>query len=250
MVWKWTALALFAAACGRDGSRRESEKGMRDTGQSAGDTTSSGRTEAGASGAAASDSTKDARKTILFVGTSLTAGYGIDPQQAYPALIQRRLDSLGLNYEAVNAGVSGETSSGALHRMPWLLKQPFDVFVLETGANDGLRGLPVDSLRANIQQILDDVKRTHPEAKILLVGMEALPNMGRAYVKGFQTIYPQLAKKNRVAYLPFLLQGVGGVDTLNQQDMVHPNPRGAAIIAETVWGALRGLLNAGAKTRA
>ena len=132
---------------------------------------------------------KDARKTILFVGTSLTAGYGIDPQQAYPALIQARLDSLGLNYEAINAGVSGETSAGAVHRMDWLLKQPIDVFVLETGANDGLRGLTVDSLRANIQQILDDVKRTHPNAKVLLIGMEAPPNMGRAYVNGFRTVY-------------------------------------------------------------
>jgi acyl-CoA thioesterase-1 len=236
MVWKWTAVALLAAACGRDNSRRESAKEMRDTGQSV-------DTSAGAT-------TKHARKTILFVGTSLTAGYGLDPQQAYPSLIQRRLDSLGYNYEAVNAGVSGETSSGAVHRMPWLLKQPFDVFVLETGANDGLRGLPVDSLRANIQAILDDVKRTHPQAKILLVGMEALPNMGSAYVKGFMTVYPQLAKKNQVAYLPFLLKGVGGIDTLNQRDMVHPNPRGAEIIAETVWGALLPLLDASAKTRA
>ena len=240
MLWKWTALALLAAACSRDGSRQESDQGMRDTGQSVADS----RTAVSRAPA------KDARKTILFVGTSLTAGFGIDPQQAYPALIQRRLDSLGLNYEAINAGVSGETSSGALHRMDWLLRQRIDVFVLETGANDGLRGLPVDSLRANIQQILDDVKRTHPEAKILLVGMEALPNMGRAYATGFRDVYTQVAKRNAVTYLPFLLRGVGGVDSLNQPDMVHPNPRGAAIVAETVWGALRGLLDAGAKTRA
>ncbi|MEP7087622.1 MAG: arylesterase [Gemmatimonadota bacterium] len=238
IVWKWTALALLAAACSRDGSRRERAKEMRDTGHGSD------------SSAGASAQAKDARKTILFVGTSLTAGYGLDPQQAYPSLIQRRLDSLGYNYEAINAGVSGETSSGALHRMPWLLKQPFDVFVLETGANDGLRGLPVDSLRANIQQIIDDVKRTHPLAKIMLVGMAALPNMGSGYVKGFMTLYPQLAKKNQVAFLPFLLEGVGGIDTLNQRDMVHPNPRGAAIIAETVWEALEPLLAKGEKTRA
>jgi acyl-CoA thioesterase-1 len=240
MLWKWTAFALLAAACSRDGSRQEHETGMRDTGQSVGDSSAS---ESRAP-------SKDVRKTILIVGTSLTAGYGIDPEQAYPALIQRRLDSLGMNYEVINAGVSGETSSGALHRMDWLLKQPIDVFVLETGANDGLRGLPVDSLRANIQQILDDVKRTHPQAKILLVGMEALTNMGVAYSTSFRSVYPQLAKKNRLAFLPFLLKGVGGVDTLNQQDMVHPNPRGAAIIAETVWSALRGLLDEGDKTRA
>jgi len=231
---------MFATACRRDASRQESGQGMRDTLQPSSDTSSAG----------ARAPEKDARKTILFVGTSLTAGYGIDPQQAYPALIQRKLDSLGYDYEAVNAGVSGETSAGALRRMDWLMKQPFDVFVLETGANDGLRGLPIDSLRANIQEILGDVKRTHPEAKILLVGMEALPNMGGEYVHGFHDVYGQLAAKNRVAYLPFLLKGVAGIDTLNQRDMVHPNPRGASIIAETVWGALEGLLEKGEKRRA
>jgi acyl-CoA thioesterase-1 len=238
VVWKWATLAMLAAACSRDGSRQE--KAVQDSGRSAGDS----------SIGLARSPAKDARKTILFVGTSLTAGYGIDPQQSYPALIQRRLDSLGLNYEAVNAGVSGETSSGAVHRMPWLLKQPFDVFVLETGANDGLRGLPIDSLRANIQHIIDAVKRTHPQAKILLIGMEALPNMGRSYVTGFRSVYADLAKKNGVMLLPFLLEGVAGVDTLNQRDMVHPNPRGAATIAETVWRTLRGMLDESAKTRA
>ena len=213
---------------------------MRDTGQGASDSI--------AGTASAPDSAP--RKTILFVGTSLTAGYGIDPQQAYPALIQRRIDSLGLNYDAVNAGVSGETSAGALHRMDWLLRQPVDVFVLETGANDGLRGLPVDSLRSNIQQILDDVRRAHPQAKILLVGMEALPNMGRQYAAGFHQVYTELARTNHVAFLPFLLKGVAGVDSLNQPDMVHPNPRGAAIVAETVWSALRPMLEASPKTRA
>jgi acyl-CoA thioesterase-1 len=200
--------------------------------------------------AGAPDADHDTRKTILFVGTSLTAGYGIDPQQAYPSLIQRRIDSLGLNYDAINAGVSGETSSGALHRMDWLLRQPVDVFVLETGANDGLRGLPVDSLRSNIQHILDDVKRTHPRAKILLIGMEALPNMGRAYASDFRRVYPELAQQNHVPLLPFLLKGVAGVDTLNQQDMVHPNPRGAAIVAETVWRGLAPLLQRDEKTHA
>jgi acyl-CoA thioesterase I len=238
MVWTWATLAMLAAACSRDGSRQE--KAVLDSGRRAGDSSTS----------MARSPAKDARKTILFVGTSLTAGYGIDPQQSYPALIQRRLDSLGLNYEAVNAGVSGETSSGAVHRMPWLLKQPFDVFVLETGANDGLRGLPIDSLRANIQHIIDEVKRTHPQAKILLIGMEALPNMGRSYVTGFRSVYADLARKNGVILLPFLLRGVAGVDTLNQHDMVHPNPRGAAIVAETVWGTLRSMLEESAKTHA
>ena len=213
---------------------------MRDTGQSVGDSNAT----------APSAPEKDARKTILFVGTSLTAGYGIDPQQAYPSLIQRRIDSLGLSYDAINAGVSGETSSGARHRMDWLLRQPVDVFVLETGANDGLRGLSVDSLRANIQHILDDVRRVHPDAKILLVGMEALPNMGSQYASGFRAVYQELARKNHVTLLPFLLKGVAGVDSLNQPDMVHPNARGTAVVAETVWGALRPLLNAGEKMHA
>lgn len=213
---------------------------MRDTGQRASDSVAT----------APSAPTTDARKTILFVGTSLTAGYGIDPQQSYPSLIQRRIDSLGLNYDAVNAGVSGETSSGALHRMDWLLRQRVDVFVLETGANDGLRGLPVDSLRSNIQRIIDDVKRAHPNAKILLVGMEALPNMGRQYATGFRRVYEELARRNHVVLLPFLLKGVAGVDSLNQPDMVHPNARGAAVVAETVWSALRPMLDAGEKTRA
>jgi acyl-CoA thioesterase I len=231
VMWKWAALALFAVACGHGENRQE--QGVRATG--------SGPSRDGENGA---------RKSILFVGTSLTAGYGIDPQQAYPALIQRRIDSLGLSYDAINAGVSGETSAGALHRMDWLLRQPVDVFVLETGANDGLRGLPVDSLRANIQQILDRVKRTHPGAKILLVGMEAPPNMGRQYVAGFRRLYTDLAKRNDVAFVPFLLKGVGGVDTLNQPDMIHPNARGAAVVAETIWNALRPLLGASDSTHA
>jgi acyl-CoA thioesterase I len=237
-MWRWAALALLTAACSRDGSQRE--QGVRDTGQGVRDS----------AGSASRAPAKDARKTILFVGTSLTAGYGIDPQQAYPALIQRRLDSLGLSYDAINAGVSGETSAGALHRMDWLLRQPVDVFVLETGANDGLRGLPVDSLRANIQRILDDVRRTHPSAKILLIGMEAPPNMGRPYVTGFRSVYSDLARHNQVTLLPFLLKGVAGIDSLNQSDMIHPNPRGAALVAETVWGALHGLLQARDTTRA
>ena len=205
---------------------------MRDTGQRVADSDAQ----------SAGEPDHDARKTILFVGTSLTAGYGIDPQQAYPSLIQRRIDSLGLSYDAVNAGVSGETSSGALHRMDWLLRQPVDVFVLETGANDGLRGLPVDSLRSNIQHILDDVKRAHPQARILLIGMEALPHMGSAYASDFRLVYPELARKNHVSLLPFLLRGVAGVDSLNQGDGIHPNAHGERIVAETVWRTLAPLL--------
>jgi acyl-CoA thioesterase-1 len=182
------------------------------------------------------------KRRVLFVGTSLTAGYGLDPEQAYPAIIARRIDSLGLNYEVVNAGVSGETSAGALRRMDWLLRAPVDVFVLETGANDGLRALSVDSMRANIQAILDKVRATHPDARIILVGMEAPPNLGQRYASAFRAVFPELARKNGAALVPFLLTDVAGVDTLNQADGIHPNARGARIVADHVWQVLRPLL--------
>ena len=183
-----------------------------------------------------------AKRRVLFVGTSLTAGYGLDPEQAYPALIARRIDSLDLNYEVVNAGVSGETSAGALRRMDWLLRAPVDVFVLETGANDGLRGLSVDSMRANIQGILDKVHATYPAARVILVGMEAPPNLGARYTSAFHAVFPELARKNGAVLVPFLLTDVAGVDTLNQADGIHPNARGARIVADHVWKALRPLL--------
>jgi acyl-CoA thioesterase I len=183
-----------------------------------------------------------AKRRVLFVGTSLTAGYGLDPEQAYPAIIARRIDSLGLNYEVVNAGVSGETSAGALRRMDWLLRAPVDVFVLETGANDGLRALSADSMRANIQAILDKVRATDPDARIILVGMEAPPNLGQRYTSAFRAVFPELARKNGATLVPFLLTDVAGVDTLNQADGIHPNARGARIVADHVWTALRPLL--------
>ena len=206
---------------------------MRDSGRGASDSSSSvARTPA-----------KDARKTILFVGTSLTAGYGIDPQQAYPALIQRRIDSVGLNYEVVNAGVSGETSSGAVHRMPWLLKQPFDIFVLETGANDGLRGIPTKTLEANLDSAIDRIKAKRPDARLLLVQMEALPNLGPKYAADFHAVYPAVAKAKGVTLLPFLLTGVAGHKELNQGDGVHPNYAGERIVAANLWKALEPILD-------
>jgi acyl-CoA thioesterase-1 len=181
--------------------------------------------------------------TILFVGTSLTAGYGLDdPDDAYPALIARRLDSLGENYRVVNAGVSGETSAGALRRMDWLMRGRVDVFVLETGANVGLRGLSVDSMRANIQAIFDAVRAAHPDARLVLVGMEAPPNLGERYTSAFRAVFPELARRNGAALVPFLLDGVAGVDSLNQGDGMHPNAAGERIVAENVWRVLRGVL--------
>ena len=182
---------------------------------------------------------------VLFLGTSLTAGYGIDPQQAYPALIQQKIDSAGLDYRVINAGLSGETSAGALRRADWLFQQPISVLVLETGANDGLRGLPPDSLRANIQAILDRAQRLHPRPRIVLIGMRVPPNYGRAYSHQFESVYPQLAKANGAVLVPFLLEGVGGVRALNQADGVHPTAEGQRKMAETVWRVLEPVLRQG-----
>jgi acyl-CoA thioesterase-1 len=185
------------------------------------------------------------RARIVFLGTSLTAGLGLDPDQAYPALIQRKLDAEGLRFEAVNAGVSGETSAGARRRIDWLLRQPAALLVIETGANDGLRGLEVDSLRSNIQAIIDRAKRQSPPPAVLLVGMRAPPNLGSDYSRRFGRIYSELAGENQVPLVPFLLDGVAGRPSLNQADLIHPNAEGQRRIAETVWEVLEPLLKRG-----
>jgi acyl-CoA thioesterase-1 len=181
-------------------------------------------------------------KTIVFFGNSLTAGYGLEPAQAFPALIQKKIDSLKLPYKVVNAGVSGETSSGGSTRIDWILKQPVDVFVLELGANDGLRGLPLDQTKMNLQSIIDKVKKRYPEARLVLAGMQIPPNMGAEYTKGFQRMFPELARENNMTLIPFLLQGVGGEAKLNQQDGIHPTADGAKIVAENVWEELHSVL--------
>ncbi len=180
----------------------------------------------------------DGRPVILFVGTSLTAGLGVDPDSAFPALIQRRLDSTGLRWHAINAGVSGETSAGALRRLPWLLRGSVAVVVLETGANDGLRGLDADSTRANIEAIIARVRASDSTIPLVLVGMEAPPNMGATFTARFRELFPDLARRHRLPLVPFLLAGVGGVDSLNQGDGIHPTPRGHRIVADNVWRVL------------
>ncbi len=182
------------------------------------------------------------RRGILFAGTSITAGLGLEPDSAYPQLIDRKLDSLRLPYDAVNAGVSGETSAGLLRRIDWLLREPFDVIVVETGANDGLRGAPVAAVRANVQQIVDRIKSSRPDAEIVLVQMEALPNFGERYTSEFRAVFPELARRNGVTLLPFLLEGVAGHRELNQPDGIHPNMAGERIVAENVWRSLRPIL--------
>jgi acyl-CoA thioesterase-1 len=176
-----------------------------------------------------------ARGRVVFLGTSLTAGLGLDPDQAYPALIQAKIDSAGLPYTAVNAGVSGETSAGALRRIDWLLQEPVAVLVIESGANDALRGLEVDSLRANIQAIVDRARQQNPTPAIVLVGMRAPPNLGPDYGLRFRKLYPELAEKNGLPLVPFLLDGVAGRPSLNQADMIHPTTDGQRRMAETVW---------------
>lgn len=184
---------------------------------------------------------RPALPTILFLGTSLTAGYGLDDpaREAFPALIQARLDSAGRRFRVVNAGVSGESSAGALGRIDWLLsRDSVAVLVIETGANDALRGQSIDSLRARIQAIIDRARSVPRPPEIVLVGMEALPNLGPAYVRRFRALYPELARENRIALVPFLLAAVGGVDSLNQRDGIHPTARGHALMADNVWAVL------------
>lgn len=182
------------------------------------------------------------KKSIVFFGNSLTAGYGLSPEQAFPALIQQKIDSLGLPYQAINAGLSGETSSGGLTRIDWILQQPMDIFILELGANDGLRGIPLAQTKKNLQDIIDKVKAKYPEAKLIFAGMQIPPNMGQTYSTEFRDMFGELAEKNSMALIPFLLEGVGGEPELNQEDGIHPTAEGHRIVADNVWKELEKLL--------
>jgi acyl-CoA thioesterase-1 len=176
------------------------------------------------------------------VGTSLTAGLGLDPDSAYPAMLQRKLDSAGVAYRVVNAGISGETSAGALRRIDWLLRDSASVVMIETGANDGLRGQDVDSTRATLRAIVRRVKTALPHATVLLAQMESPPNLGQRYTTAFRAMFPAVARDEGVTLVPFLLDGVAGVPGLNQGDGIHPNEAGSRIVAENVFRALRPLL--------
>lgn len=183
-------------------------------------------------------------KNIVFFGNSLTAGYGLDLSEAYPALIQAKIDSLKLPYKVINAGLSGETTAGGNSRIDWILKQPVHVFVLELGGNDGLRGIPLEETKKNLQEIINKVKEKFPDAKLMLTGMRVPPNMGRPYSENFHKIFTDLANSNKIALLPFLLEGVGGEPELNQADGIHPTAEGQKIVAENVWAVLKNLLQA------
>jgi len=187
-------------------------------------------------------SDKEKAKTIVFYGNSITAGYGVDPTEAFPAQVQNKIDSLQLPYKVVNAGLSGETSAGGRSRIDWILRQPVDIFVLELGGNDGLRGIPLAETEKNLQAIIDKVKTKYPSAKIILAGMQIPPNMGKKYTTEFRELFQQLASKNNITLIPFLLEHVGGIPSLNQGDGIHPNPEGHKIVADNVWRVLQGLL--------
>lgn len=220
MARKILWLALIAAACG----------GSPDGGS---------EVRAG-SGRAARDWA--AAPVVLFLGTSLTAGYGLDVERAYPALIQRELDAAGLDYRVLNAGVSGETSAGGLRRIDWLLREPVAVLVLELGANDGLRGLDPGEMKRNLVEIIARTRAAYPDVRVVIAGMEALPNMGRPYTTAFRRVFPDLAREADAALIPFLLDGVGGIPALNQADGIHPTAEGQEIVAANVWEVLEPVL--------
>jgi acyl-CoA thioesterase I len=179
---------------------------------------------------------------VLFLGDSITAGYGLEPSEAYPALIQEKIDAKHWPFRVVNAGQSGDTSAGGLSRIDWLLKNHVDVLVVELGGNDGLRGLPTETTRKNLQAIIDRAKAKYPNAKIIIAGMKVPPNMGRDYEEKFDAIFPALAKKNSAPLIPFILEGVGGVRDLNLPDGIHPTTKGHEIVAANAWKVLEPVL--------
>ncbi len=241
-----SVVLLGACARGRVPARSEDSSGSSPEASAA----RSASPESG-SAVAANHQPLTATGLIVFLGTSLTAGLGLDPGQAYPAVIQRRLDSLHLPWHAVNAGVSGETSAGALARLDWVLASRPAILVVETGANDGLRGVDPDSTYANIEAIVRRARSAAPGLRVVLAGMAVPTNLGARYEARFRAIFADVAAREHVALIPFLLQGVGGVDSLNQADGIHPTAAGQRIVAENVWRVLRPMVTAvpGAQAR-
>jgi acyl-CoA thioesterase-1 len=185
---------------------------------------------------------QDAPRIVMVLGDSLSAGYGLDSAQAYPAILQQKIDEAGFNFRVVNAGVSGDTSAGGLRRIDWVLRDEIDVLILELGANDGLRGIPLESTRENLQGIIDKTLQHSPSAKIIVAGMMVPPNLGPLYSDKFRNLYSELASKNNADLIPFLLEDVAGKSKLNLNDGIHPNPKGHERVAETVWAALEPVL--------
>lgn len=186
--------------------------------------------------------TSGSTKKILFFGDSLTAGYGLEVSQAFPSIIQQKIDSLELDYTVINAGLSGETTASGKNRMAWVLEDDIDIVIIELGANDGLRGVPLTETAANLQSMVDIVQSKLPEAKIILAGMKIPPNMGPEYTSKFESIFPKLAASENIHLIPFLLENVAGIPDLNQSDGIHPTVEGQKLVAENVWKVLRPIL--------
>ncbi|SMD43066.1 acyl-CoA thioesterase-1 [Aquiflexum balticum DSM 16537] len=184
----------------------------------------------------------DQKKLILFFGNSLSAGYGIDAEDAFPGLVAQRIDSLGLDYRVVNGGLSGETTASGLSRLDWFLEEEPAIFVLELGGNDGLRGIPLTETKKNLKGIIQKVRSKYPQTTILLAGMQIPPNMGPEYTSEFRELYPSVAEEENVILIPFLLEGVAGNPDLNLPDGIHPTEEGHLIVFETIWEYLEDLL--------
>jgi acyl-CoA thioesterase I len=181
-------------------------------------------------------------RNILVVGDSITAGYGLDPDEAYPALLQEKIDQAQLGFRVVNAGLSGDTSAGGLRRIGWLLRQPVEVLILELGGNDGLRGISTEETKKNLLGIIQKTREKYPQARVIVAGMQMPKNMGEEYTNKYREIFPEVARNSGSELIPFLLDGVGGKAELNQADRIHPTAEGQKIIAETVWKALEPVL--------
>ena len=219
-------ICLFLLSCGD--SKKEDPKSTE---------TDDNQTEA------ITEETKDDTKTILCFGDSITAGYGLeDTDDAYPNLLQEKIDSLGLNYTVINSGLSGETTAGGQSRISWVMDQEVDIFLLELGANDGLRGVAISETRSNLQSIIDQVQTKSPSTQIILAGMQLPPNMGQDYTRDFKQVFSELASKNNIEFIPFILKDVGGIEELNQSDGIHPNVEGHQIVAENVWEVLKPMI--------
>jgi len=219
-------LCIFIAACSS-----QQEKSSQ---QATSDNTSQNSTTAPAS------QTEKEQPTILFFGNSLTAGYGLDPDQAYPALIQKKLDSLGYDYQVINAGLSGETTASGNTRLDWVLeRQSVDIFVLELGGNDGLRGINPEETQRNLEAMIEKLRAANPDMQIILAGMQAPPNMGPDFTSQFRQVFKDVAQEKNVALIPFLLEGVAGEPELNLPDGIHPTAKGHQIVAENVWDVLK-----------
>jgi acyl-CoA thioesterase-1 len=191
---------------------------------------------------ASASTSDDGAIRVVVLGNSIAAGYGLDPQQAFPALLQKKAEALDWNVDVVNAGVSGETTAGGLRRIDWLLRDPVDVLILELGGNDGLRGQDPRVMKQNLQGIIDATKKANPDAHIIIAGMQLPPNLGPSYTDRFRDVFPEVAEENDADLIPFLLDRVGGVRRLNQPDGIHPTAEGHVIVAETVWKTLKPVL--------